>query len=112
MFHFHLTRYWFNQFKKGLKTTEYRVANPREIARLNKECAFSTNDGNRIPCRLYCGYPKKDDSERILDGFVCGAHFVQLYNLPQAEKCFFLDKTDPDYRINDNTLFVAYYLEF
>lgn len=112
MLHFHLTRYWFDQFKNRNKFCEYRVATSREIKRLNKECAFSTNDGKRIPCRLYCGYPKQGDSERVLDGFVCGARFIQLCNLPMAEKCFFLDKDSPEYRITDNTLFVAYYLEF
>lgn len=111
MFHFHLTRYWFNQFKNRNKFCEYRVATPREVNRLNNQCSL-VKFGCSIPCRLYCGYPKKGDSERILDGFVCSARFVRLYDLPQAEKRFFLDKTDPDYRINDNTLFVAYYLEF
>ena len=108
MFHFHLTRYWFDQFKKGLKTTEFRVATPREVNRLNKQCSL-TKFGCPIPCRLYCGYPKKCDSDRVLDGFVSRARFVSFCELPQVEKRFFLDK---DRFINDNTFFVAYYLEF
>lgn len=111
MFHFHLTRFWFDKFKNGLKTIEYRVSTPREETRLNNQCSM-VKFGEFIPCRLYCGYPKKGDSERIIDCFVRSAHFVRLYDLPQAEKRFFLSKTDSEYRINDNTLFIAYYLEF
>lgn len=107
MFHFHLTRYWFEQFRDGYKSFEYRVATPREVVRLNREC-FGRD---RIPCRLYCDYPKKDDSSKILNGFVNGARFVRLYDLPQAEKQFFLNRTDDENRINDNTLFVEYWLD-
>lgn len=111
MLHFHLTRYWFDQYKNGFKSIEYRVATPREENLLNNQFAL-VKFGDHISCRLYCGYPRKGDLDRILDGFVRGVRFVRLCDLPQAEKRFFLNKTDSVFCINDNTLFFAYELEF
>lgn len=116
MLHFHLTRYWFDRFKKGLKTTEYRVANARNSRMLQN--AFIKHGASLscalllvacdIPCKLYCGYPKSNDLSRVLVGRVVVVRLVPLSSLPKAEQEFFGSRGIGD----DKTLFYAIHMEF
>ena len=60
MYHFHLTKYWFDKFKDGSKSVEYRFYTERLKKQIFKDMRSACSSWSSA--RLYCGYPKKDDS--------------------------------------------------
>ena len=116
MLRFHLTRYWFDRFKNGFKAIEYRVANARNSRMLKKvldKYGFSLSGvlcllKCDIPCKLYCGYPKSTDLDRVLIGRVVMVKLVPLSCLPKVEEEFFIRSGIDD----SKTLFYAFRVEF
>ena len=91
MLTFNLKKEWFEKIKSGEKTHEYRLQNKYWLARIlnfiglgivraRLKKAIETGESfvfNIPPCFPYsracefkCGYPKKDDKEKILQGLI------------------------------------------
>lgn len=70
--HLHVKKKYFDQIKSGEKTQEYRLANSYWTKRL-------VYDVEPDLVMVYCGYPKKTDSSKVLifpyAGFITIANF-------------------------------------
>lgn len=91
MLTFNLKKQWFDKIKSGEKTHEYRLQNKYWISRIKNFIGWNNtknmlenaiNNGDyfefEIPvntpysrvCCFACGYPKKDNKEKRLYGFI------------------------------------------
>lgn len=84
MFHFHLTKYWFDQIKSGNKRCEYRLITDRMRKIVHNELSRSSV----WPAKIYCGYPKSSDKERVLDVVVKEVNIFGGFELPPRVKEF------------------------
>lgn len=85
MIHLHLTKFWFNEIKYGNKVCEYRRVTPRLRSLISRELASP----NPLTVRLYCGYPKSTDIERIMTFFIRDINIVEGSQLNTRVKRFF-----------------------
>lgn len=67
MLTFNLKKEWFEKIKSGEKTHEYRKIKPYWDKRLYK--LWQKYKG-KVPCCFACGYPKKDDKEKRIYGYI------------------------------------------
>lgn len=104
MFHFHLTEHWFNQIKNGSKSVEYRFLTERLKKQLAKE-ALKPFGWSGI--RFYCGYPKKDDSSKILNASLYVVRYCRFYELSVDVREFFL-KQKNIVQLFDDSVFLAF----
>lgn len=72
MLTFNLKKEWFDKIKSGEKTHEYRIVNEYWGKRLYTQWAKYKFKGTGIPCCFACGYPKKDDKQKRLYGYIVG----------------------------------------
>lgn len=72
MLTFNLKKEWFEKIKSGEKTHEYRVVNNYWGKRLYTQWNKYKFKGTGIPCCFACGYPKKDDKEKRIYGYITG----------------------------------------
>lgn len=106
MYHFHLTKYWFDKFKDGSKSVEYRFYTERLKKQIFKDMRSACSSWSSA--RLYCGYPKKDDSSRILRAKVVCINFPLWYQLPADVREFMLKNCKE--QIFEDSVFVAFQL--
>lgn len=104
MWHFHLTKYWFEQIKNGSKTIEYRFLTERLKKQLAKD-ALNPSGWSRI--RFYCGYPKRNDSSKILKASLYVVRYCRFYELPADVRAFFI-KQKNIVQILDDSLFLSF----
>ena len=104
MWHFHLSRYWFDKIKNGSKKIEFRFLTERLQKQLGKD---SLRPGGWSKIRFYCGYPKKNDSSKILEASLYVVSFIRFYELPSDVRAFFL-KQKNIVQLFDDSIFVCF----
>lgn len=72
MLTFNLKRKWFEKIKSGEKTKEYRIANDYWNKRLYHQWKKYRFKWTGIPVLFKLGYPKNDDTNKILKGYITG----------------------------------------
>lgn len=72
---FNLKKEWFEKIKSGEKTHEYRRYD-YWYSRIVKKYKKAEEEQRPLKICLKCGYPKKDDSTRILYGIVKKISFL------------------------------------
>lgn len=73
---FNLKKEWFDKIKSGEKTHEYRLFNDYWCKRLTTQWKKYMLKGTGIPCCFACGYPKKNDKDKHLYGYI--THIVRV----------------------------------
>ena len=104
MWHFHLTKYWFDQIKNGSKTTEYRILTERLKKQLAKD-ALKPFGWSAI--RFYCGYPKKNDFSKVLTASLYVVRYCRFYELPVDVREFFI-KQKNIVQLFDDSVFLCF----
>lgn len=96
MINLHVTKDVFKKIKDGSKRSEFRPDNDYYYKRVYKKFEqemFNLSVG--ALCKIYCGYPKKDDKEKIIECIVYSVSWLN-YGHKNIDPLFY--KYYPNYK--------------